>query len=228
MHFFNPVSAMPLVELVRPESASDEAVSTVFAAADEMRKSAILCADTRGFIVNRLLARIMLAASEAARSGTPIGDIDAAVEGAGLPMGPFALIELVGVPVAGGVTTTMHRAYPERFPADELIGSLAKSGINRIYDGEGADRRVAAEVEQFVDFGGDGWSADQVRERVFEALAEEAGAMLAEGAVADPRDIDTAMILGAGFPLFLGGICIHLDQTGVSRRILGRELLSAG
>ena len=101
LHFFNPVSVLPLLEVVRPARASDEAMATAFEVAKKLRKSAVQCADTPAFVVNRLLTRFMGACSRAVSAGADFADVDEAVKDLGLPMGPFELLGLVGPAVAG-------------------------------------------------------------------------------------------------------------------------------
>ena len=188
MHFFNPVAMMPLVELVRTPETDDLSVATTWAVADKLRKRPVLVNDAPGFVVNRLLTRMMVVLLDAIERGNSVDETDEAILALGLPMAPSVLLQMVGEQVADHVRATLHAAYPERFAVP----------------GEGPTRSV-----------------DEIREAALEALAEEAHLMLEEGVVASAKDIDTALILGAGFPLFMGGLTKFLDQTGVSERVVG-------
>ncbi|MGO2668049.1 MAG: 3-hydroxyacyl-CoA dehydrogenase NAD-binding domain-containing protein, partial [Microbacterium gubbeenense] len=125
-HFFNPVAVMPLVEVVRTPQASDAAVSTAFVVAKNLRKNAIASADAPGFIVNRLLAKVMGEASRAVDEGADLVDVEKAFEPLGLPMGPFELIDLVGWKVAAHVQDTMVHHFSERFYASPNLHAIAE------------------------------------------------------------------------------------------------------
>ncbi|TVR25363.1 MAG: hypothetical protein EA387_04220 [Nitriliruptor sp.] len=228
LHFFNPVAVLPLVEVIRPEQVSDEALSTAFDVAKQLRKSAVLCTDAPAFIVNRLLTRFLGGSIEALRSGNSFQEIDDAIRRLGLPMGPFVLLGLVGLQVALHTAETLEEAFGERFAIDPAFREIAGSGRPGIYDWEAGGEvypDIAAAVE--VEEGATPLSADEIRALAVEAVADEARRMLDDGVVADARDIDTAMLLGGGWPFFNGGICLYLDQTGVSQRLFGRPFVTA-
>jgi 3-hydroxyacyl-CoA dehydrogenase len=123
-----------------------------------------------------------------------------------MPMAPSVLLQLVGPRIANHVLHTMHAAYPDRFRLSATLDALA----------DGAEDPVVVEERPS--------SADEVQQAVLEALADEAAHILDDGVVADAADIDTCMILGAGWPFWLGGITKYLDQTGISERVAGRTL----
>jgi 3-hydroxyacyl-CoA dehydrogenase/enoyl-CoA hydratase/carnithine racemase len=226
-HFFNPIAVMPFLEIVRPEGASDEAVATAFEVARKIKKSAVQCADTPAFIVNRMLTRFNGAGIEAIRHGNSFREVDEAYKQLGLPMGPFELFGFVGIKVAYHTAETLHQAFPDRFPLDANFARIAEMDVDGIYDwGSGGEpyQQILDLVE--VDEGARPLTAEQIQQRALEAAADEARIMIDAGAVADARDIDTGMLLGAGFPFFTGGISLHLDQTGVSEKVSGRRLVS--
>ena len=228
LHFFNPVAVLPLVEVIRPEQVSDEALSTAFDVAKNLKKSAVLCTDAPAFIVNRLLTRFLGGSIEALRSGNSFQEIDDAIRRLGLPMGPFVLLGLVGLQVALHTAETLEAAFGERFVIDPAFREIAGSGRPGIYDWNAGGEvypDIAAAVE--VAEGATPLEPEQIRAMAVEAVADEARRMLDEGVVADARDIDTAMLLGAGWPFFNGGICMYLDQTGVSERLFGRPFVTA-
>ena len=228
LHFFNPVAVLPLVEVIRPEQVSDEALSTAFDVAKNLKKSAVLCTDAPAFIVNRLLTRFLGGSIEALRSGNSFQEIDDAIRRLGLPMGPFVLLGLVGLQVALHTAETLEEAFGERFAIDPAFREIAGSGRPGIYDWNAGGEvypDIAAAVE--VAEGATPLEPEQIRAMAVEAVADEARRMLDEGVVADARDIDTAMLLGAGWPFFNGGICMYLDQTGVSERLFGRPFVTA-
>jgi 3-hydroxyacyl-CoA dehydrogenase/enoyl-CoA hydratase/carnithine racemase len=193
MHFFNPVAVMPLVELVRTPETDDSSLATAWAVADRLRKRPVLVNDAPGFVVNRLLTRMMVVLLDEIERGNSVENTDEAVLGLGLPMAPSVLLQMVGQQVAEHVRETLYAAYPDRFAVT----------------GEGPVRSV-----------------DEIREAVLEALAEEVRHLLEEGVVASPKDVDTALILGAGFPFFMGGLTPYLRRAGYSYEISPSKLQS--
>jgi len=214
--------------VIRPEQVSDEALSTAFDVAKKLQKSAVLCTDAPAFIVNRLLTRFLEGPIAALRQGNSFQEIDDAIRRLGVPMGPFVLLGLVGLQVALHTAETLEEAFGERFAIDPVFREIASSGRPAIYDWEagGAVYPDIAEAVE-VEAGATPLSAEEIRALAVEAVADEAHRMLDDGVVADARDIDTAMLLGAGWPFFNGGICLYLDQTGVSERLFGRPLVTA-
>lgn len=232
LHFFNPVAQMPLVEVVRTEASSVQAVATAFAVGKALGKTAVGVADRPGFVVNRLLLRMLAEVAGAVERGTPVQVADVALRPLGLPMGPFALIQLVGLPVALHVLRSLHQDLGDRFPLSPGLEALSRDGRRVVPepDGAGAEHRVDPTIQDaFGEPGGPGALDEQgVLDAVLAGLTEEVGLMLDEGVVASAEQIDLCMVLGAGWPLHLGGICPYLDRTGWSQRVLGRRLLPDG
>ncbi|HSC74144.1 MAG TPA: 3-hydroxyacyl-CoA dehydrogenase NAD-binding domain-containing protein [Gaiellaceae bacterium] len=202
MHFFNPVAVMPLLEVVRAEETSDVALATAWAAGEKLRKRPILVADAPGFVVNRVLTRMTRVIMDAVEHGTPVEEVDEAVMSLGMPMAPSVLLQMVGPRVANHVLERMHEAFPDRFPLSPGLAALA--------DGEEPVVLEDAPRER-----------EQIVEEVLEAVADEVHRLLEEGVVAEAADVDTGLLLGAGWPFFLGGITKHLDQIGMSERLFG-------
>jgi 3-hydroxyacyl-CoA dehydrogenase len=190
LHFFNPVALMPLVELVRTPETDDPTVATAWAAADKLRKRPVLVHDAPGFVVNRLLTRMMLVVQESVERGNSIEEADEGVLMLGLPMAPSVLLQMVGEQVATHVRETLQAAFPDRFATNP----------------DGPVRSV-----------------EEIRDAVLEALADEVGQMLEDGVVDSPQDIDTALILGAGFPFFMGGLTPYLRANGYTFELSARE-----
>ncbi|KGM14297.1 3-hydroxyacyl-CoA dehydrogenase NAD-binding domain-containing protein [Cellulomonas bogoriensis] len=217
LHFFNPVAQMRLVEVVRPDGADPSAVATALATARALGKIPVVVADRPGFVVNRLLLRMLADVAASVQDGAPVGVADRALRPLGLPMGPFALLQLVGLPVALHVLQTLHDELGPRFHLSPALRRLADASASLV-DRDGV---VLASVQDA--FGAPGTSdEEQVRDRVVQGLAEEVGLMLDEGVVAGPQEIDLCMVLGAGWPLHLGGVTPYLDRTGTSAHVTGR------
>jgi len=221
IHFFNPVAVMPLVEVVRAQETSDEALATAVSVVHKLRKTAIVTADTTGFVVNRILAKLLGEAMHAIEIGTPYEVVDEAVAPLGLPMGPFELLELVGLQVGAHVLDTHHAAFPERFFESQALHQLVKVG--RIYDRNTSSTITGVSSDALALMGpGPGYTAAELRERVHDGLADEIWRMLEEGVVEGPEDIDVGMILGAGWPFHMGGVTPYLDRTGASEKARGK------
>ncbi|MFV2021138.1 3-hydroxyacyl-CoA dehydrogenase NAD-binding domain-containing protein [Micromonospora sp. LOL_023] len=222
-HFFNPVAVLPLLEIVRGEQTDDATLATAFAVGKQLRKSCVLVSDAPAFVVNRLLTRFLGEVFAAVDAGTPVETADAAMDPLGLPMRPLALLQLVGPPVAHHVAGTLHAAFPDRFTVSDNLRRIAESGQPLIVDDD-----VNPEIGKLLEVGAAPLTAEQVRQRALDALAQEIRLMLDEGVVAEPQDIDLCLILGAGWPFHLGGITPYLDRTGTAERVTGRRFLPPG
>ena len=228
-HFFNPVAVLPLIEIVRGPATDEETLATAFAVAKTLKKSAVLVKDATGFVVNRLLLRWMAEIFAAVDEGTPVEVADAALRPLGLPMPPTVLLQLVGPAVALHVLENLHAAFGDRFPVSPNLRALVASGRPGIYDWTpDGEPYVSDETAKLFTVGNQPSTAEQLRQRALNALADEIGLMLAEEVVAAPMDIDLCLILGAGWPFHLGGITPYLDREGVSERVLGRRFLPPG
>jgi len=228
-HFFNPVAVMPLVEIVRAPATDEDTLATAVQIAKTLKKNAVLVKDATGFVVNRLLLRLMAEIFAAVDEGTPVDVADAALRPLGLPMPPYVLLQLVGPAVALHVIENLHAAFGNRFPISANLRALVASGRHGIYDWTAdGEPYVSDETAALFEIGDRPSTAEQVRDRALAALASEIGLMLAEEVVAAPMDIDLCMILGAGWPFHLGGITPYLDHEGISERVLGRRFLPPG
>ncbi|MEU8245083.1 3-hydroxyacyl-CoA dehydrogenase NAD-binding domain-containing protein [Nonomuraea sp. NPDC048916] len=213
-HFFNPVAVMPLLEIVKGGSTDDATLATAFAVGRSLKKSSVLVKDAPAFVVNRLLTRFMGEVIAAVDEGTPLETAEHALDDLGLPMTPFALLQLVGPAVGLHVAETLHEAFPDRFGVSENMAKLVASGKPGVY---APDFSLDPEAVALFAGGASPSSAAEVRRRVLEALAEEIRVMLDEGVVAAAQDIDLCMILGAGWPFHLGGVTPFLDRSGFAR-----------
>ncbi len=226
LHFFNPVAVMPLVEVVRAKSSSDQALATAFAVTKQLKKSGVLVVDSPGFVVNRVLIRLLSEVMRAVDDGTDFATVDASLDPLGMPMSPFALLELVGTGVAAHVVGAMHRAFPDRFVASPTLDALAAGGYRTVYDTEVGAPAINSAVAGLVPTSTTAPSGDEVRDRVLRALAEEIGLMLDEGVVSAAADVDLCMVLGAGWPFWLGGITPYLDRSGIAEVARGKRFHS--
>ncbi len=218
-HFFNPVAVMPLLEIVRGERTDDATLATAFATGRTLGKTTVGVKDSPSFIVNRLLGRFLGEVAKMVDEGTPIEVADSAFAGVA-PMPPFSLLALVGPAIALHNSETLHAAFPDRFYLSPALARVVEAGKRSYFDANGElDPEVAALLEQPTD--PVALSPEEVRERALRGLAEEARLMLDEGVVVGPEDLDLAMITGAGFSFWNGGLTMLLDRTGVSEQVNG-------
>lgn len=221
-HFFNPVAQMPLIEIVRGPETSDQVLATAFAAAKSLGKTAVLVKDAPAFVVNRLLLLLLGLVMDAFDQGMDPHEADTALDPLGLPMSPFDLLAMVGLPVAQHVAETLHSSFPERFPLSKNLQTLIDNKVTSIWSKDENGRKFIPEENLALLERGDATiTQDELLTTVLDALATEIRIMLDEGVVAGPQDIDLCMILGAGWPQHLGGITPFLDQSGASERTNG-------
>jgi 3-hydroxyacyl-CoA dehydrogenase/enoyl-CoA hydratase/carnithine racemase len=228
-HFFNPVAVLPLLEIVRGERTDDATLATAFAVGKQLKKSSVLVKDAPAFVVNRLLTRFLGEVVAAVDQGTPFEVADRALAPLGLPMSPLVLLQLVGPAVALHVAETMHAAFGDRFGVSENMRRFVEAGKTAVWtwDAQG-NQTVDPEVADLWKLGDQPLTADEVRDRALTAMASEIRLMLAEGVVAEAQDIDLCLLLGAGWPFWLGGITPYLDRTGVSERVNSAPFLPRG
>lgn len=221
-HFFNPVAVMPLLEIVPTASTNNLALATAFVLGKALKKTTVLTGDATAFVVNRVLLRLMGEVIHAFDDGTPAETADNALKPMGLPMTPFTLLAMIGIPVAQHVTESLNAAFGDRFPVSINQQKLIDRGIKGIWatDDDGL-RSVPQSTLDALEFGTSPVTSEELFERVQIALAEEIRLLLHEGVVAAPEDVDLCMITGAGWPLHLGGITPYLDRTGASVRANG-------
>jgi 3-hydroxyacyl-CoA dehydrogenase/enoyl-CoA hydratase/carnithine racemase len=228
-HFFNPVAMMPLLEIARAVHTDDATLATAFAVGKTLKKSCVLVKDAPAFVANRLVTRFMGEITRAVDEGTPFDVADRATDALGLPMRPFALMGLVGPAVAFHTAATLHEAFPDRFYVSENMRAMVGAGKPAFWIKDAVGSQVIdPEVASIFKQGDVVLTEDEVLTRALDALADEVRRMLDEGVVAEAQDIDLCMILGMGWPFWLGGVTPYLDRTGTSERVTGRRFLDRG
>jgi 3-hydroxyacyl-CoA dehydrogenase/enoyl-CoA hydratase/3-hydroxybutyryl-CoA epimerase/3-hydroxyacyl-CoA dehydrogenase/enoyl-CoA hydratase/3-hydroxybutyryl-CoA epimerase/enoyl-CoA isomerase len=227
MHFFYPVDRMELVEVIRGDKTSDETVATIVALAKRIRKTPIVVRDCPGFLVNRVLFPYMNEALILLAEGASMDAIDAAATKFGMPMGPIALQDLVGLDTSYYAGQVIAAAYPDRSASSALLKDLVKAGRLgkksgagfRKYDAKGKPRpdpdfdailRASRTGDRAPD-------AREITDRLFLPMLLEATRVLEEGIVREPADVDMGLILGIGFPPFRGGILRWADAEGAGK-----------
>jgi 3-hydroxyacyl-CoA dehydrogenase/enoyl-CoA hydratase/carnithine racemase len=228
-HFFNPVAVMPLLEIIRGDKTDEATLATAFATGKKLKKTTILATDSPSFIANRLLGRFMGEVARIVDDGTPLDVADRAFAGFA-PMPPFVLLGLVGPAIALHNSETLQGAFPKRFHVSESLRRVVAAGKPGFYIYPGGKPRLDPEVAPLLETPANPvvLDSDQVREQVLSALAQEARLMLDEGVVTAPMDIDLALITGAGFAFWNGGLTPLLDRLGISEKVNEQRFLPAG
>jgi 3-hydroxyacyl-CoA dehydrogenase / enoyl-CoA hydratase / 3-hydroxybutyryl-CoA epimerase len=224
MHFFNPVHKMPLVEVIRGEKSSDEAVTTIFQFSKKLGKTPIVVKDAPGFLVNRLLMPYLNEAAYMLSEGVPIEDLDRVMLAFGMPMGPIELIDEVGIDVGAKVAHILSDAFGERMQPSPLNDKMVKEGYFGKKNGKGFYPYDAKQKRLPLDpkiYGLIGITPNahlisdtEILERCVLPMINEASRCLAEGVVATPAEVDLGMIMGTGFPSFRGGLLRYADTVG--------------
>ncbi len=226
MHFFNPVTRMPLVEVICHEGTDLAAVETVVALARRMGKTPIIVGDEPGFLVNRILMPYLGEAVARVERGTPIETVDRALRAFGMPLGPLELLDEIGLDVGRKVAHVLQEAFGERMPRTALLdrlaaeGSLGKKSGRGFYLYENGKRRgVNPSLTAPAANGASpaGSPPAEIVDQLVDAMINEATLALEERVAGSADDVDLAMILGTGFPPFRGGLLRHADAVGVSR-----------
>jgi 3-hydroxyacyl-CoA dehydrogenase len=212
-HFFNPVAVMRLIEVVRTGATLPEVVATAVETAQALGKTPVVCTDTAGFIVNRVLTRAMAQAWQEAEAGVPVATIDRAVQPLGVPMSPFVLLSMVGPRVGGHVLESHRAALGERYGYGAQTAKVFDLDALYVTDEKGRAVGPTAEFVALFPADTDVKSEAEVTAAIAGAVGDEIGRMLAEGVVESEADIDTAMTLAAGYPE--RGITAVLRDLGV-------------
>jgi 3-hydroxyacyl-CoA dehydrogenase/enoyl-CoA hydratase/3-hydroxybutyryl-CoA epimerase len=223
MHFFNPVDRMPLVEVIRGAKSSDQAVVTVANFARKLGKTVVYCNDGPGFVVNRILGPYMNEAGFLLEEGNSIESIDKAMVDFGMPMGPMALLDEVGIDVAAKVAKILSAAFGERVQPSAIVDKLYADGRHGKKNGKGLyvykdGKREGPDAGVYRVLGirsPKPADANSVVERMVLAMVNEAATILDEKIVGSAAELDLAMIMGTGFPPFRGGLLRYADSLGL-------------
>jgi 3-hydroxyacyl-CoA dehydrogenase/enoyl-CoA hydratase/3-hydroxybutyryl-CoA epimerase/enoyl-CoA isomerase len=236
MHFFNPVHMMPLVEVIRGEKTSAEAIATTVVLAQKMGKTPIVVNDCPGFLVNRVLFPYFGAFDLLLKDGADFQQVDKVMEKFGWPMGPAYLIDVVGIDTGVHGAEVMAEGFPDRMKPDfkgsieilyenKRLGQKNDVGFYKYeLDRKGKKAKVVdptayelvatvatAEKREF--------DAQEIIDRMMLAFCNETVRCLEDNIVATASEADMAMIMGVGFPPFRGGPCRYIDQTGVAEYV---------
>jgi 3-hydroxyacyl-CoA dehydrogenase/enoyl-CoA hydratase/3-hydroxybutyryl-CoA epimerase/enoyl-CoA isomerase len=230
MHFFNPVHMMPLVEVIRGEKSSDEAVATTVAYAKKMGKTPVVVNDCPGFLVNRVLFPYFGGFGMLLRDGADFQKVDKVMERWGWPMGPAYLMDVVGIDTGVHAAQVMADGFPERMKYDHKDASEVMFENNRYgqknnvgfykyeLDRKGKQKKVVdettyellkpvcADPKEFED--------QEIIERLMIPMCLEMIRCLEDNIVSSVADADMSLIFGIGFPPFRGGALRYVDSIG--------------
>jgi len=228
MHFFNPANVMKLVEIIKGESTDDETVGDLVAFTESLRKIPVVVKECPGFLVNRLLMPYLNEATLCLQEGAASAqDIDSAMRDYGWPMGPFTLMDFLGLDVSADVGQYLSSQYGERMKGAEMFERLVKLG--RLGEKSGAGFYSYGDqsdepVKQIIAELSAGKHSEFTPERLMYPMLNEAARAVEEG-VADVRDVDMAMIAGTGMTYKgerIGPLALA-DKIGVDVLVAGLE-----
>jgi 3-hydroxyacyl-CoA dehydrogenase/enoyl-CoA hydratase/3-hydroxybutyryl-CoA epimerase len=252
LHFFNPVHRMQLVEVVRAKSTSDATIHTLVNLVKRLGKTPVVVADSPGFLVNRVLFPYLDEGVRMVCEGIPVEQIDSEAKRFGMPMGPFELLDEIGLNVAADVATTLSRLCLDPTPTPELLAMMVQRGWRGKKSGRGFyvwkhGQRVKANSSPLPP--GDGsrvravvgapphstpphpsplpkeegaGKLSVIQQRLIYQLVNECSRCLGEGVVAEAWMVDLGLVLGTGFAPFTGGPLRYADAIGLPA--LARDL----
>lgn len=227
MHFFNPVPKMPLVEVIRAEKTSPEVVIQTVALGRQLGKTVIVVKDRPGFLVNRVLMPFLIEAGHLKQDGYSIAQIDKAATNFGMPMGPFRLLDEIGLDTAAKVAHVIASAFPHMkvLPMiDEMVKNnyLGRKNSRGFYVYSESGKVLGIRQEFQSNPRDPSPETDQIiQDRLILPMLTEAVMTLDEGIVSTVRDLDLGLIFGIGFPPFKGGLLKWVSDTG-ERAVLDR------
>jgi 3-hydroxyacyl-CoA dehydrogenase/enoyl-CoA hydratase/3-hydroxybutyryl-CoA epimerase len=224
MHFFNPVHKMPLIEVIRGRRTSDEAVATIVEFSRRLGKTPVVVKDACGFLINRILVPYLNEAGYMLEEGMNFENIDKIITGFGMPMGPFTLLDEIGLDIGYKVAKILEGSFGERMKVCSVLdkiyqnkwfGKKTKKGFyiyknkkvianSQIYNLISENKKISL-------------SGDDILMRIVCIMINEAARCLEEGVCSESSDVDIGMIMGTGFPPFRGGLLRYADTLGVNK-----------
>lgn len=224
MHFFNPVDRMPLVEIVPTERTSADSIITAVALCKRLGKTPIVVKDCAGFLVNRCLIPYMNEVLRLLEEGVSLRKVDEVATKFGMPMGPGALSDTVGIDVLVKVCASLQAAYGSRMETPALLGRLYESGaLGKKKDKgfycykNGKPSGQNPDLAKWCSQKTPPLSDEDILHRGLFMMINEAALCLQEGVVKSANYLDMAMVMGTGFAPFRGGLLRYADTIGAAR-----------
>ncbi len=234
LHFFNPVHRMQLVEIIAARQTAPEVLQRAVSFAQQIGKLPVVVKDSPGFLVNRILMPYLVEAGNLFENGASLANLDEAMLDFGMPMGPMRLLDEVGVDVALHVAQTLAAGFSDRMKVPAILGKMAEAGLLGRKNGRGfylhgktAEPQPNPQTAAFVQSRtAAALLREEIQERMVFLMINEAARCLEEQIVAEPADVDFAMILGTGFAPFRGGPLRYADSVGLEKLAGAMELLA--
>ena len=233
LHFFNPVHRMQLVEIIAARQTAPEALARAVRFVQRIGKLPVVVKDSPGFLVNRILMPYLVEAGTLFEHGASLEHLDEAMLDFGMPMGPMRLLDEVGLDVALHVARTLAASFGGRLQEPAILARMVEAGLLGRKSGSGfylygpakearpnpqamscVQSRTASDLTQ-----------DELQERMYFLMLNEAARCLEEKIVAAPEDIDFAMIMGTGFAPFRGGPLRYADSLGAEKIVGAMDIL---
>jgi len=245
LHFFNPVSQMPLVEVVKGKKTSDETLAAGVSFVKQAGKTPLIVSDSPGFLVNRILMAYGNEAGLLLEEGAGVEAVDRAMDLFGMPMGPFTMMDVVGLDIAHHTAESIRKALALN-PAEQSrvldrlfeTGCFGKKTGKGVYRYEGKRKVANPELETVLAavrnergiHPRSNITEQEITVRLLMIMVNTAAWCLEKGVIETPGDVDLGMIMGAGFPPFRGGLLKYCDKIGIAevRQTLDRLAQSAG
>lgn len=225
MHYFSPVEKMPLLEIIKHNRTSDTTIVSAVSFGRAQGKTVIVVKDVPGFFVNRILFPYINEAGYLLMEGVAVDKIDKAMVKFGFPVGPFKLLDEVGLAVGAKVQQILQEAYPERMQGTDVVAKMlaadraGKKNRQGFYDYGNKSRGKQVDVTMYKVLGvnpNTTMSADDIALRCILPLLNEAAYCLDEKVIGCARDGDIGAVFGIGFPAFRGGIYRYIDTLGAT------------
>jgi 3-hydroxyacyl-CoA dehydrogenase len=231
LHFFSPANVMKLVEIVRGDETSDDVLATALSLAKRMGKQPVVAGVCDGFIVNRAFSDYWRESRYLVEEGASPYEVDAALVEFGMPQGPFAVSDLVGLDVSRMIRANRRKFHGPEARRDTLEDELVDAGRLGRKNGSGwysyvdsprgsPDAAVLDHVERYRDAAGRQTrkiTAGEIVQRCIYCVINEGAKELEEGIALRSSDIDVAAVMGYGFPAYRGGPMHYGETVGLDR-----------
>ncbi|MGB5116870.1 MAG: fatty acid oxidation complex subunit alpha FadJ [Providencia rettgeri] len=245
LHYFSPVDKMPLVEVIPHQQTDETTIATVVAFAKRQGKTAIVVGDDAGFYVNRILAPYLCEAAQCLVEGESIEQIDRALVEFGFPLGPFNLLDEVGIDVGTKILPILVERFGERFNAPDLLDKVVKDGRKGKKNSKGfyeyghssskllfwkknSKRQVDKTIYSLIGVTPNSrLSKADIAQRCVMMMLNEAARCLDENIIRNARDGDVGAVFGIGFPPFFGGPFRYMDSLGIAKTVETLRSLAA-
>ncbi len=228
VHFLMPVHMTNLVEIIRGPKTNEKSIAKAISFVLQIGKHPLVLNDGPGFVINRLLVALFNEALDLLVQGVPIDEIESAAVDFGLPIGPCQILDLIGLETAFQAGVMLWEAFPQNVVPSPVIPALIKSGRRGRKTGTGFFRYDSAEsdpeydeallpiIQKYASKSITKLSPQELQERLFVPVVNEATRIIEEGIVDTPSDIDVAMLEGLQMRPEKGGLLYWAEQMGAA------------